>query len=592
MSMQGPTTTKLESSLRCRYTAAWVLFFLLSFIIFVEFRFNLDHTGVLKSYYGDNDQRERNVIVINTNINSSEKKQKISPSNTVVEVPLFDLSSVPDLQCGMNYSDFVSLSSTWTQSWKQQQQQRGDKNNPLPLAWTVSGGEKYSVYLPMLLGRWKRLGMHPVMVMALDPYTANLVCGGMNSNNQFFFFAIQWDQPKESYSRVADVKFELPAMLIDQGIPSFFVEPDIFCRRNPIPTFVQELAANSSDDKVLQYNPQNASNTPFDLIHLGHIKPNWYPNIGAYYVQPNPHVATFFRNTRTILRHSKNGGRFSPVLPDNNNKPARKPPFFDQFVYYLCLPERSYERGTRLAEHLYQPGTTKDWVDDCHRNVTTFRYKAISNEIMSYAPVITDNTHCIHPLMGRPGMPFTAKKHGIHIFRMKYQIAALMALAVHSNRTVILPRNVRQQDGHAVQLPQLMSIVSMEESLGGGLQYRFDVPKPLLDSYGMVMKQHHAVYMAQDNHSFQDSLQAIQAHRHVPVVSVDKSCLLVKDEDKDQQQQPNTNSVSHKEVLSVMDKIRWCIGIRDIQFHEAQQGVHGKYCEKWYVVNAKGVNWE
>lgn len=596
-----------------------------------------------------------------------------STSKNIHHVPLFNLSSASSsantlggLKCGMNWSDFLALKDSWKQMYDIQVAQatsrKGDQQEsvaydfstsgspPLvPLLWTVSGGEKYSVYLPMILKRWQRLGMYPTLVMALDVYTADLVCQLENdppnsSSNHAGHFAILWDQPKASYSRVSDVKFEVPAVMVDAGIPSFFIEPDIFCQRSPIPIFLQEIAFNSSDDKVLNFQPNNDTfhnHQPFDLIHTGASPGNWYPNIGAYLVLPNPQVATFFRNIRAILEYSTDGKRYSSTLHGKENIG-----FFDQAVYHLCLPERSYERGGRLHIHMYQNQSDFDLIQLCQRNETSFRYKAISNEIMGYAPKITENTHCIHPLLGKPGHAFEgkllyARYHGfepdidiwdgtekfIHyysgdltteacydqsfphkrlssksqndvpVFRFQYQLSALIALAIRTNRTVVLPRNVRTRQGDAVQLPLLVSVLSIEKLV----KYRFDIPKPLLDQ-GDGMPRHgvQSVFMAQDGFTFQDTVRALEEthHLHSTVIAVDKACLLVKDGDYETAVSTNStgtgiimDNTTRNEVLHIMSQINWCIGKRDITFYEGRHGPHDKYCENFYVVKTQGVTW-
>lgn len=594
-------------------------------------------------------------------------------------VPLLNLSSsvstseMSSLKCGMNWTDFLALQDSWKEIYKIQVSQQAKKDReavglsgdtltmsstsssspPLvPLLWTVSGGEKYSVYLPMILKRWQRLGMYPTLVMALDVYTADLICSTskeelLDSNNgndhRAGHFAILWDQPKASYSIVSDVKFEVPAVMVDAGIPSFFLEPDIFCRRSPIPTFLQEIAFNSSDDQVMHFQPNNDTlhnRQSFDLIHTGAYPENWYPNIGAYLVLPNPQVAKFFRNVRAILEYSTNAKRFSSTVHGKQNIG-----FFDQAIYHLCLPERSYERGGRLYTRMYQNQSDFDLSQLCQRNQTSFRYKALSNEIMGYAPQITENTHCIHPLLGRPGQAFEGKllfaryygfepdidiwedgkekfirfysgdlttaacydrayphkklssksQKDVVVFRFQYQLSALIALAIRTNRTVVLPRNVRTRQGDAVQLPILVSVLSIEKLV----KYRFDIPKPLLDQEdGMLRPEVQSVFMARDDLPFQDTVRVLQeeAHSQSTVIALERACLLVKEEDYKMAVSTNSttdvmNNLTRNEVLHVMSQINWCIGKRDFTFYEGQHGPHDKYCEDFYVVKTQGVTW-
>jgi hypothetical protein len=53
-------------------------------------------------------------------------------------------------------------------------------------------------------------------------------CASSKNEHDVGHYAILWNQPKESYSRVLDVKFEIQAVMVDAGIHSFFLGPDIF----------------------------------------------------------------------------------------------------------------------------------------------------------------------------------------------------------------------------------------------------------------------------------------------------------------------------------------------------------------------------
>ena len=60
-----------------------------------------------------------------------------------------------------------------------------------PLLWTVSGGDTYRSYLEVFLGKWKSVGMAPVVVVSLDDETAPFVCG-------LGYAAMKWSEPKAS----------------------------------------------------------------------------------------------------------------------------------------------------------------------------------------------------------------------------------------------------------------------------------------------------------------------------------------------------------------------------------------------------------
>ena len=128
----------------------------------------------------------------------------------------------------------------------------------------------------MLLEKWKSLGLYPAMVVALEQETADSICA--NGGN-----SVVWLKEKESYSRVADAKFSVAAELAERNRIGFFVELDIFCRKNPFPYFA------SFKDK--------------DLIHPGHGDVNYRPNIGMYLASTK--LGPFFRGLTKVLAYSK-----------------------------------------------------------------------------------------------------------------------------------------------------------------------------------------------------------------------------------------------------------------------------------------------
>jgi hypothetical protein len=60
----------------------------------------------------------------------------------------------------------------------------------------------------------------------------------------------------------------------------------------------------------------------------------------------------------------------------------------------------------RLKQHMYQNHTDFDMVLLCQSQQMSFLYKGVSNDV----PQITENTNCIHPLLGKPGQPFCRQK--------------------------------------------------------------------------------------------------------------------------------------------------------------------------------------
>ena len=76
------------------------------------------------------------------------------------------------------------------------------------------------------------MGIDPVLVVALDKKSAKVTC-------KMGFTAVHWDTPIASYSRVADSKFSVAAVICERGYRSFSIELDVFCRKKSNPVVPQ-----------------------------------------------------------------------------------------------------------------------------------------------------------------------------------------------------------------------------------------------------------------------------------------------------------------------------------------------------------------
>ena len=348
--------------------------------------------------------------------------------------------------------------------------------------WTISGGDLYRQHIPELLAHWQSLSVN-VLVIALDEPTAQRVCdvGGGT--------AVFWDVPAQSYAQVADSKFQVSAALAAAGMHQLFVELDVFCRQSPVPLMRQPAFEVKNDD---------TNGRGVDIVTIGHGDLQQKINIGMYYVRASEQVADLFRTVTTALAPSLDSPTF-------HHSGRGKRHFFDQETFHDCLQYKSRRNAYYLHEDVNH---TNNLLKRCNEfNLTSHM---ISNLLVSsyMPPVVFDSTICIHPLANTPFSSFkvklaTAKFLGFdptpitsnerflktisgdiaysekweygffakdfHTSRLKsqkelqYNIALLVALAQHSNRTLVLPRHVRDKEGKAFPIYSLVSTTSMEQ---------------------------------------------------------------------------------------------------------------------------------
>lgn len=417
-------------------------------------------------------QRE-SLVLLRLSAWTKEKNGTASPFATVrVLQDEFDVSC-----CGLSWESFLNerlntclkTGNTYTQAEN-------------PIVWTVSGGDEYRLFLPMLVQHWQeRILQRPMLILALDEATASAACDSG-------LMALHWDAAPQSYSRVADSKFQVAAAWSSLGFFQFFVELDVFCRANPLP-LLQSL------------------NEQTDIVLMGHGDLQQKINIGLYYVRPTVNTTALFTTTSRILAPS-----LDTTLQYRGND-HQKHDYFDQDIFHNCLGA-SHGRGAVMYPSDYEADHI-DALAPCHAILVKFRI-ASNLYFSSYRPpVVYDTTLCIHPLDIRPFTSIrtklaTAKYFGFdpakydgekkflktasgdltfsedwntgffadeftHQQSVRYRclqrpIALLVALAQASRRTLVLPRNIRDKSGKAFPVFSLVSTASIERM---GLEWRF-----------------------------------------------------------------------------------------------------------------------
>lgn len=343
--------------------------------------------------------------------------------------------------------------------------------------WTVSGGDEYRKAAPMLLAKWKSLGIDPVLVVALDAETSESICSQG-------YTAVHWDAPALSYSRVADVKFAVAAALADRGHRGFFIELDVFCRKNPLPLFTAHKEA--------------------DLVLFGHGGVSWAPNIGVWFTSAN--VAPFFRGLTKVLSYSKE----DPTYINWDNKPV---PFFDQDILQSCKDVAINDDKDELSQsHVayYERTDTErkhNLMQYCDHTQLDYFLMDHSYVQSHDPPTVYDTTYCVHPLMDKPFVPLPYKVAVAKFLgfdpapplsatdrllkvstgdltyndcwnrawganplplqeaikdRIKYHIASLVELAHQTDRVLVLPRYLRDKEAEGIPVMTVVDVASID----------------------------------------------------------------------------------------------------------------------------------
>lgn len=437
-----------------------------------------------------------------------------------------------------------------------------------PLVWTVSGGDAYRSHIKDVLDKWRSVELAPVLVVSLDKNgeTARHVCNLSGSGGGYA--ATVWDEPKASYSLVADAKFGFASKLASLGIPALFLEPDVFCRASPLPLLRQHL------------QPQH------QLLYLGHGDVNCNPNIGLYYVRPTPTMAKFFDSLNRVLRYSDNQDKRSYTNTNNKTKD-----FFDQDVFYHCLPPnnpRDLYYGSDTNRRMYELTDTQHGFDllthcrgDPNHN-TWFQHDYLSHAYINShnPPTVLDTTLCIHPLFDTPFASFlhklaTAKFMGfdpqpvdpvndrllkttsgditfnecwLHVFKREtfytgrqfrrdhFQLlmARLVWMALRTQRTLVIPRYMRDKDSWAIPILSLVDIQSIDRLVSWrflSVEERLKLPPP---QTVLVQK------------SMEKAIQAMEGST-TTVVQLEEACSLLDD------------TTQNKEVEKIRSQLVFCL---------------------------------
>lgn len=297
-----------------------------------------------------------------------------------------------------------------------------------------------------------------------------------------------WDLPARSYSRVADAKFLAAAELANQGIDALFMELDVFCRQAPLPLFQQQ-----ADISIENKN----KNKQADIVRIGHGNMMMKINIGMYYVKAKPQTREFFDTLAWVLSHSLKDSR----VMDEKGGGVKK--FFDQDMFQYCIKHTKWY-------HASDKDKERNLLAKCERQgfgAVNFTMGAVSNELISSfsPPISLDSTYCVHPLSDTPfsslshklatgkilgydpekrspddrilkvssgdlhpneqfAATFEANQFQDKDWAMKgvqYSVALLVHLAKETNRTLVLPRHLRERNGGTFPVYSLVDVSSI-----------------------------------------------------------------------------------------------------------------------------------
>ncbi|KAG7340812.1 hypothetical protein IV203_024355 [Nitzschia inconspicua] len=367
-------------------------------------------------------------------------------------------------KCWESWKQLQEDTSVGSQVWKSMEPSVYDAQDPT-VVWTVSGGDEYRESLPMLLTHWKEIfRKDPVvlLVVALDRETFETVC------NIEGISVVNWNIPAQSYSRVADAKLGVAAYFSQQELYQLFLELDVFCRVSPLG--ISQMALGEAD-----------------LAIPGHGDFQSKINIGLYYVKPSQEASKFFQIVMEILRPSITEKQH--LMPDGT-----KLSYFDQGLLQSCLQMNDN------PSQIYAVSDTN--------HTTNLFYRP---------PTVYDSTICVHPLAGQPFSSFETKRatakflgfdpidalleetrpllktvsgdltitdspdslkffggdfHKSEILErtLQYPLAAVIHFSLSTNRTLVLPRHVRNTNTKAFPLYSLLNTASLEAM---GVSWRY-----------------------------------------------------------------------------------------------------------------------
>lgn len=420
---------------------------------------------------------------------------------------------------------------TWAEYLEKLPQCSNEEAEQRPLQWTVSGGAEYLEEARVLINKWKSIGLDPVLVVALDEVTARTLC-------ENGFRSVYWNAEKASYSRVADAKFTVSAALAERGYRGFFIEMDVFCRKNPVPLFMSHK---------------------YDLVNIGHGNVGNKINIGVY--MASPRMGPFFRGLNRVLANSLHHKSFTRY--DNSTGE-----FFDQSIYQQCIPSNGLWQDDDAYPthdeyfHLHDTERTNKLLQTC-RVWQDFNFKILFHHLINSfdPPAIYDSTYCIHPLANYPFTPLafklgTAKFLGwdpkpigheekllklnsgdfefANCFnrcfsevskhledrkareKLSTMVAAMVEIALATNRTLVLPRHIRTENAFAFPTHAIVDVRTL------GVPYRF------MTTHQFYEIDTDDVQVLQASKAFVETLyRTLQApYSNAKVLSIDKFCTI------------------------------------------------------------------
>jgi hypothetical protein len=435
--------------------------------------------------------------------------------------------------------------------------------------WTVAGGFEYGENVGIIMQAWERLGIFPVLVVALEKKISDIAC-------ELGFFAVYWDRDIASYSRVADAKFNVAGLIADRGYRGFFMEMDVFCRKNPVPLFLEQEK---------------------DLVNVGHGDVGYFVNIGTFLASPR--MGPFFRGLVKVLS-------FSLKHKMHTNQANWTVEFFDQDVYKYCLPISKQNLdddvdGFQFEYYLLDDVDRKhDLLKYC-QDFKNFTHVVMPHHVMSNhdPPTVFDSTYCIHPLSYKPFSPLafkmgTAKFFGfdpkpigsdekllkLHAGDLEFNncwnrvtnegkrmnkdychhvigmlISALIEIAKFTNRTLVLPQYIRSKESWAIPTHAVLDVRTL------GLPYRSMTRE---QAFALPEDDTVVVYAA---HNFSETFRRTvdRKYKDVKVLSIMKIC----------------NIRDHK--LPILEKRRktlgWCID-KDLEWSRAV-GAWMDFCQSY-----------
>jgi hypothetical protein len=436
---------------------------------------------------------------------------------------------------------------TWDEYYTQLPTADPDEQSHHAFQWTVSGGDEYRNNAAIILEKWKTLGIEPVLVVALEKITAVRVC-------ELGYFAVHWNVPQASYSRVADAKFSVAAAVAERGYRGFFIEMDIFCRKNPVPVFLKQKQ---------------------DLINIGHNDVGYFVNIGSFMAAPK--MGPFFRGLLSVLNYSSENRQ-------HTNQANWTVNFFDQDIYKHCLPLRPNEDDDALPfqfEYYLLSDTERknDLLRHC-QHFQNFSHYTLPHHVMAShdPPTIFDSTYCIHPLASVPFTPLafkmgTAKFFGwdpkpispdeklLKLFagdlefnncwhRVFYHdsprmyegtfhmvsmiLSALVEIADVTNRTLVLPQYIRSKESWGLPTHGIVDVRTL------GVPYRVMTRQ---QSYDWNDQDTALIYAA---HNFSETFRRATDSKYadVKILSINKIC--------------NLRDYRLEVVEERRKKIKWC----------------------------------